>query len=421
MDYGMKTSLTIFVLTFLLFPHVLLSAEWTMFHGADGENRSPDTELLPSWAEGGPTLLWKIDNIGKELSGYSSVTIQNGRLFTSGSQEGRSIVYCFDLNGKKLWEYDNGPVWTTSHPGTRSTPTVDGEYVYDFSSMGQLACLTTDKGEKVWSRNMLSEFEGENIIWALAESIRIDGDLLYCSPGGKKASFVALDKRTGQTVWTTPSLGEKTSYACPIIIEQDGLRMIITTYAKGMFGVNAANGELLFTFRHDQRYDINCTRPIYRDGHLYLTNTVEQGGAGGVKLRLTVADGNVSLEEMWREAKLDNLHDSVMFLDGFLYGNSYSYRGGVFMCVDWKTGKVQYESGRLGKGSSMTWAEGLIYLFTDHGDVLLIRPNPEKFDVVSRFSIPQLGEGPTWAHPVVVGKRLYLRHGTFLYCYDVAR
>ena len=417
----MKIPFTIFALIFFLFPHVLLSADWTMFHGPDGTNRSPDTGLLTSWAEGSPKLLWTINDIGKDPSGYSSVTIQNGRLFTAGSQEGRSIVYCFDLNGKKLWEADNGPVWTKSFPGTRSTPTADGEYVYDFSSLGQLTCLTADKGEKVWSRNILDEFEGENIIWALAESIRIDGNLLYCSPGGKKGSFVALDKRTGQTIWTTPSLGEKTSYACPILIEQDGLRMIITTYAKGMFGVNAENGELLFTFRHDQRYDINCTRPIYHEGYLYLTNTVEQGGSGGIKLRLTVANGKVSLEDVWREKKLDNLHDSVMLIDGFLYGISYSYREGVFMCIDWHTGKVQYESRRLGKGSSMTWAEGLLYLFTDHGEMLLIHPNPEKFDVVSRFTIPEGGEGPTWAHPVVIGKRLYLRHGTFLYCYDVAR
>jgi hypothetical protein len=197
--------------------------------------------------------------------------------------------------------------------------------------------------------------------------------------------------------------------------------MIITTYAKGMFGVNAANGELLFTFLHEQRYDINCTRPIYREGYLYLTHTVDQGGLGGVQLKLTVANGKVLLEEVWRDQKLDNLHDSVFLLDGFLYGISYAYKGGVFLCLDWKTGKVQYESRRLGKGSSMTWAEGLIYLFSDAGDVLLIRPTPEKYDVVSRFTIPEGGEGPTWAHPVVSGKRLYLRHGAFLYCYDVAR
>jgi outer membrane protein assembly factor BamB len=412
----------IITFTILLSAPALFAAEWTMFHGSDGENRSPDTGLLPSWSEGGPKLLWTAKDIGKGLSGYSTVTIQKDRLFTSGSSDGRSIVYCFDLNGTKLWEYDNGPVWTKSYPGTRSTPTVDGEFVYDFSSTGQLVCLTVDKGDKVWTRNMLTDFEGENIIWALAESIRIDGDRLYCSPGGKKASFVALNKRTGDIIWTTPSLGEKTSYGCPIIIEQNGLRMIITTYAKGMFGVNAANGELLFTFRHEQRFDINCTRPIYHAGHILLVNTISQNGAGAVMLKLSVAEGKVSCnEEVWRNRNFDNLHDGVMLLDGFLYGISYEYKNGLFMCVDWKTGETRYESKSLGKGSSLTWAEGLIYLFRDNGEMLLVRPNPEKYDVISQFSLPEGGEGPTWAHPVIFGKRLYLRHGTFLYCYDIAK
>ena len=391
-----------------------------MFHGQDGENRSADTGLLTAWADGGPKLLWTINNIGKGVSGYSSVTIQNGRLCTSGSRDGRSIVYCFDLDGKPLWEYDNGPVWTKSYPGTRSTPTIDGDCVYDFSSAGELVCLTATKGEKVWGKNMQTDFGAEQINWALSESIRIDGDRLYCAPGGKKTCFVAMNKHTGDVIWTTPSLGEKTSYASPIIIEQNGLRMIITTYAKGVFGVNAANGELLFTFPHEQRFDINCTRPIYREGHILFVNTHEPSGEGAVKLKLSVSDGKVSLDEIWRNRNFDNLHDSVILLDGFLYGTSYGYKEGTFMCVDWLSGETKYDNRSVGKGS-LTWADGLIYFLSEKGDMLLVRPNSEKFDVVSQFTLPGSGEGMSWAHPVVFGKRLYIRHGTFLYCYDVAR
>jgi len=404
----------------------LFATDWSMFHGPDGFNRSPDTGLLTAWSPDGPKLLWRIDTIGEGVSGYSSITIQNGRLFTSGNKNRQSVVFCFDLDGKPLWEYENGRAWTGSYPGTRSTPTVDGEYVYDLSPHGELVCLKAENGEKVWGRNILTDFEGENIIWALCESIRIDGDRLYCAPGGAKGSLVALDKRTGEVAWTTPTLEDKTSYGSPILFEHDGMRMVVRTYANGMFGVNSENGELLFRFEHQQKYGVNCTRPIYHDGYLYVTNTWddrggEGGGEGAVKLKLTVADGKVSLEEVWRDRKLDSAQDNVMLVDGFLYGVSFGYKGGVFLCIDWETGEARYESRGIGRGSSLTWAEGLLYLLSEKGDMMLVRPNPEKYDVISEFALPDGGEGMSWAHPVVFGKRLYIRHGRFLYCYDIAR
>ena len=91
------------------------------------------------------------------------------------------------------------------------------------------------------------------------------------------------------------------------------------------------------------------------------------------------------------------------------------------MCIDWNTGETQYEGDRrIGKGS-LTWAEGLIYFLNEKGTMLLVRPNSEKYEVISQFELPEGGEGATWAHPVICGKRLYIRHGTFVYCYDISR
>ena len=421
----MTTTVRTIAFIFLFSTAIIFAAEWSMFHGPDATNRSPDTGLLTSWPEGGPTLLWKISDIGEGVSGYSSVSIQNGRLFTTGNRGGRSIVYCFDLDGKKLWEYDNGPAWTGSFPGTRSTPTVCGDFVYDLSPHGQLVCLRVENGEMVWTRNILTEFEGANIIWGLCESLRIDGDKIFCAPGGTKASLVALNKRTGEIVWTAPSLGYRTSYGSPVIFEQDGLRIIAATYAKGLFGVNIENGELLFRFRHEQAFDIN-TSPIYHEGSLFFTNTWDDrgndvGGSGGVKLRVTVTDGKVSLDHVWTNRDLDSVHDNVILLDGFLYGISYGHRGGAFVVIDWATGETRQDRQRLGRGSALTWAEGLIYLMSEAGEMFLLRPNPERFEIVSQFALPEEGEGRFWAHPVVIGQRLYVRHGTFLYCYDIAR
>lgn len=391
-----------------------------MFHGADGQNHSPDKKLLTDWPEGGPKLLWKIENIGKGQSGFSSVTIQSDRLITAGSEDGKSKVYCFDLKTRqKHWEYENGNVWTKNYVGTRGTPTINGDRVYDLSSLGQLVCLKLENGEKIWTRNIFEDFEGENVIWGIAESVLIDENRLICSPGGKKASVIALNKMNGEVIWTTPSTGEKTSYASATIFEQDGLRILATMYAKGLLGINAETGELLFSFEHTQRYDINATRPLYHNGYLVISNAVDPKGTGCVKLKISVNGPKASVEEVWHNEELDNLHDGIILIDGYLYGSSYAYKGGCFVCVNWTSGKTQYAQRDVGK-ACFTWADGLLYYFGERGEFRLIRPNPKKYEVLANWTLPEEGEGPYWAHPVVLDQKLYIRHGSFLYCYDIA-
>ena len=423
-----RMSLLCFILFALpLLTKALFAADWPMFHGADGKNMSPDTGLLTSWPEGGPTLLWTISDVGEGAAGYSSITIQNGRLFTTGNRGGRHIVFCFDLDGNKLWEYANGPAWTRNDPGTRSTPATCGDFVYDLSPLGYLVCLNVETGGRVWGRNILTDFEAENIDWGLAESLRIDGDKLFCAPGGRRASFVALNKRTGEIIWTTPSLGENTSYGSPRIIEHEGLRIVAATYSKGLFGVNIESGELLFRFRHEHQFNVNATGPIYHEGHIFFSNDWRphggpEGMGGGIKLRLTVTGGNFSLEEVWRSPYVESSQDNAILLDGVLYVVNHVRRGGAFIAADWSTGEILYEGARVGRGSPLTWAEGLLYVLSaSGGDMMLVRPNPERFHVISRFGLPERGHGGFLAHPVVIGQRLYIRHGNFLYCYDIAR
>lgn len=419
-----QTSILFFSFAFALIVAVSNSpsrADWPMFHGSRADNRSTDTGLLDAWPESGPKLIWKINDIGEKISGYSSVSIQGNRLFTSGNRGGKSIVYCFNLDGKKLWEYDNGKAWTGSYSGTRSTPTIDGNRVYDFSAWGELVCLNIENGQKIWSRNILNDFEGENIIWALAESVRIDGDRLICSPGGKKASVVALNKLTGEVVWETPSTGEKTSYSSAMIFEQDGLRILAMMYAKGLLGINADSGELLFTFPFTQDYDINTSRPIYHKGRLVImTTNRERSKSGAAQLEVSVKGKTASVKEIWRNTDLDNIYDGTMLIDGYIYGPTYDFKRGSFVCVDWNTGKTVYSDRAVGRGC-LTFAEGLLYVQGENRQFHLVRPNPEKYDIISRWEIPENGEGHSWAHPVIHKKRLYIRHGTFLYCYNITK
>jgi len=383
---------------------------WPRFHGPRGDNVSDDTGLLTEWPEGGPPLVWTASGIGE---GYSGVSIAEGLIYTSGNIEEKSVVTALTLDGQTEWQADNGPAWTGSYPGTRSTPTIDGERVYDESPLGQVTCCKAKTGEKLWSRNILEEFGSKNIQWALAESVLIDGPRLICTPGGPNTAVVALDKMTGETVWQSPTAeGDLAGYCSPTLVEYQGLRMIFVMTARGVIGVNADSGDLLFRFPHETKYDINVQKPIFRDGMLFFTSGY---GSGSVMLKLTVDGGSVSVEEAWRNKDLDNHHGGVLLLDGYLYGSDMRTK---WLCLDWKTGETMYAERGVGKGS-LTAAEGMLYVLSEKHRVGLVPATPERHEVVSQFRLPEGGEGNSWAHPVVCGGRLYLRHGDFLYAYDV--
>lgn len=386
-------------------------AFWPQFHGPTRSNASDETGLLKRWPAGGPELLWTARGLGH---GYSTVSIADGRIYTAGNINDRTVVTAMDMRGQVLWQVENGKAWTGDRPGTRGTPTIDGDRVYHESPHGDVICLQAATGERVWGLNILEQFRSRNIQWALAESLLIDGDHVICSPGGPEASIVALDKRTGDVVWKAPSTGDLAGYASPVLAQHEGLRMILTMTLKAVIGVNADTGDLLFRVEHVSYADENILAPIYYEGHVIVSSLA----VGTVKWRLDVADGKVALTEVWRSKQLDHHHGGVVLVDGYLYGSSGAFNRGKWICLDVNTGRHTYAEVGVGKGC-LTYADGMLYTLSERGTMGLVPATPTEHKVVSRFALPAGGEGPSWAHPVVCGGRLYVRHGEFLHAYDI--
>jgi outer membrane protein assembly factor BamB len=382
---------------------------WPRFHGPKGDNLSSETGLLARWPQNGPKLLWTAGGLGE---GYSSLAIADGLIFTAGNVDGKTQITALDMAGKVRWTAEDGPAWTADHPGTRSTPTIDGEYLYYESPLGELACLMAATGKEVWRVNILKKFGAPNIRWALAESPVIDGDHVLCSPGGPKTTVVALDKKTGAMVWKSASAGDAAGYATPAVVQFEGLRIILTLTAKALVGIDADSGELLFRHEHETSYDVNVLTPIFHEGQVFISSGY---GSGSELVQLARQGKKVSASRLWQSKELDNHHGGVLLLDGDLYGSAF---GGKWVCLDWKTGKTMYADRGVGKGS-LTYADGMLYTLSEHAKVGLVKATPEGHKVLSQFTLRKGGEGPSWAHPVVCGGRLYVRHGDFLYVYDV--
>jgi outer membrane protein assembly factor BamB len=192
-------------------------------------------------------MLWSFEGLGR---GFASVSVVEGTIYTTGMIEKTGYLFAIDDNGNLKWKTEYGPEWTGSYPGTRTTPTVDGDRLYIMSGQGRIACFEREEGDLVWQVDTLDKFQGKNIKWGIAESVLIDGDKVFCTPGGKDATIVALNKHTGQTIWTTKGLSNLSAYCSPILYETPKKRLLFTMVRKLIVCVDSENGKVLWTIPH---------------------------------------------------------------------------------------------------------------------------------------------------------------------------
>ena len=381
-------------------------ADWPQWRGPRRDNVSTETGLLKKWPEGGPRLLWTARGCGK---GFSTVAIANGLIYTTGDADGKCHVVALDLGGKLRWRSPIGKAWTGDTPGARGTPTVDGDRVYAMNAYGRIACLDARTGQRIWSRDVVKDFNGKVVRWGLAESVLVTDDKVICTPGGKGACLVALEKRTGRTIWTSEGVSDEPGYSSPVAFEFGGVRHVVNLTSRGLVAVEARTGK--FLWRYSPRSGNLCVpTPIYSDGGVFTAYYHFPGG----KVQLDARGGKVTATEAWRTDRMQNYHGGVVLAEGYLYGN---HKNG-WSCIDFRTGKLMYFAKGIGQGS-LTYADGMLYCLSERGTVALVRATPKAFELVSKFRIPRGGSGPTWAHPVVCGGRLYIRHGDYLYAFGI--
>ncbi len=406
---ALRTALTISGLLLCLSTRAASAAapgDWPGWQGPNRDGKSLDTGLLKQWPEAGPKLLWKADNVG---SGFSSIAVADGIVYTAGDAGGQFTVFAFDMSGRPKWQQAVCPAAKVQHPGARSTPVIDAGRLYIVSCDGLVACYDAKAGgEPKWTRRM-REFGGKSGSWGYSESVLIYKDLAIVTPG-RRNCIVALDKATGKTVWTSTGFSGTAGYGSCIAVTLEGVEMIIAGTADGIVGVSAKDGRTLWSNDFCRGNTANCPTPAYADGYVFWANGY---GKGGICLKLAVADGKVTATEAWKTRDMNCHHGGYVIEKGYIYGNN----GGGWACLKLEDGTPAWRERGVGKGS-VCFADGMLYLFSErNGEIGLAPATPEGLNVVSRFRVA--GSGPSWAHPVVTGGRLYLRYDTNLYCFDV--
>ena len=225
--------------------------------------------------------------------------------------------------------------------------------------------------------------------------------------------MVALNKKTGKTIWANKTIDDAAGYCSPILVEDKGVRQIITMSEKAVIGVEAETGELLWLYEHINKRKLNISTPVYNNG--LVCASIGYGG-GTVILKLTYKGKKISVELVKKHKYFDNHHGGIILLNNFVYGTGHDKKG--WYCLELKTGKEMYREKNKDKGS-FTYADGMFYFFDKKGIIKLIKPSSEKFNVISQFELPENGAGPHWAHPVVNNGLLYIRYDDNLYAYDI--
>lgn len=394
--------------------------DWPQWQGPDRTAVSRERGLLQQWPKEGPLLAWKVKELG---GGDSTPSIAAGRILGMSNRGDDEVVWALsETDGSPLWTKRIGPAFRQSRQqskeGPASTPTVDGDLLYVVGLEGNVSCLQVGTGEVVWQRSLLNDFGGIVPPWSYRESPLIDGEKVIVTPGGADTTLVALDKLTGKTIWTSAVPGSpKAAYASAIAIDFEGQRQYVQLTQKALIGVAATDGKFLWRYdRAASTSGINCSTPVYHDGHVFASSAYNTGG-GSVRLSKD-ADGGIKAEEDYFTNKMQNHHGGMILVDGYLYGASGGNGGGFLVCLDFKTGDVVWTEREVPKGS-IAMADGRLYFRTEQGTILLIEPSPKQYIEKGRFEQLDRSNKPAWSHPVIANGKLYIRDQDVLLCYDV--
>lgn len=383
--------------------------DWPQWRGPERTSLSKETGLMKTWPAPGPTAAWTISNLGP---GYGSLAIKDDRIYIQGVKGSDSVVFCLNrADGKAVWSQALGPTREQDRgPGPRGTPTVDGDRLYALSENGDLACLRIKDGSSVWRRNILKDFGGRNITWLISESPLVDGNRLIVTPGGDGASIVALDKMTGNPIWTSKELSDPAGYSSCVAADVGGVRTIIGFTGRAAVGLRASDGKLMWRYETVSNRTANIATPIFHDNKVFYSSAY---GTGCALLGLKAQGGEVKAEEIYFNKDMQNHHGGLVLVNGYLYG----FSNAILTCMEFATGKTVWRDRSVGKGT-LTYADGHLYLLSEGNVVGLAEATPEGYKEKGRFNIADQGY-PSWAHPVVCGGKLYIRNQGALTCYDI--
>jgi outer membrane protein assembly factor BamB len=404
------------------------AADWPQYYGPRRDSTSTEKGILRTWPKEGPRVLWTAP-VG---IGYGGPVVSGGRVYLLDRDDTvGDNLRCFDVsNGKELWNFAYNAPGKFDHPGSRSTPAVDGNNVYTCGPQGDLYCINTSTHKPVWNKNIWKDFGGAQLPrWAITQNPLIYRNLLIVASQTSEAGVAGYDKLTGELSWKSAALSGGVGYVSPSIVKIGGDDHLVMVMAAKGFGRSAGggsvngldplSGKVLWTYGNWQ-----CGIPVPHavdagEGRVLITGGYS-AGAAMIRVQKN-QDGSYGVTELFKNANFGaHTQPPILYKDHFYAQYTINERSDGLVCmsmdgqIKWKTG----DEPPFNKGGSIL-ADGLL-LSTDGNKMLfLIEPDPSGFKPLASAELLESGEN--WAPIALVDGKLLIRDQKQLKCLAVAQ
>jgi outer membrane protein assembly factor BamB len=397
--------------------------DWPTLLGPTRDGASPEKGIVNPWPAEGLKKVWECD-LG---IGYAAPVIADGRLFHADRFEDDVRLTARDAaTGKFLWKYEYPTDYVDFYnydPGPRACPVVDGDRVYLYGPDGVLCCVSATTGKEVWKVETKAKYFFQQNFFGVGSVPLIDGDLIVVPVGGSDkgprpldlravksngTALVAFDKKTGAVKYAAGE--ELASYSSPVVATINGKKVGLYFARGGLLGFDPQTGKTAFHYpwRAKIQESAIASNPVVVGDRVLIT---ECYGPGSAFLDLKTG----APKEVWTDAGKDSTDRSLachwntpIHVGGFVYGSSGRHTEGADLrCVELATGEVKWQKKRT-KRCSLTLVDGHLICLSEYGDLALLKPNPQKYEEVSKYEVPGL-KYPCWAAPVVSNGLLYVR------------
>ena len=395
--------------------------DWTHFRGSNLDGISHDKRAPLSWTET-ENITWKSATEGR---GWSSPVVYDDQVwYTTATPDGKEMfAVCADLNtGKNLLNvkvFEPDTIYRKHAINSYATPTpcIEKHFVYVHYGRYGTACLSTETGQIIWSR---TDLQCEHVQGPASSPILYKNMLILHMEGSDVQYIIALDKKSGETVWRTDRPKEcydplewigKKAYITPLIVEANGKDLLISNGAAACIAYDPETGKEIW--RIVQGEDSTIAMPAEEDGIIYFYTGFVTPPGGNPYAELLAVDprgqGDIAATNIiWRVKSPVLQLLTPLVKDGLIYTVDSE---GTLLCIDASTGETVWSEKLKGKyNSSPVYAAGHIYFSSTRGETIVIKEGRE-LEVVARNTL----DGEIWATPAVVNGSILMRTSKYLY------